>query len=85
MEKNMTLEQWLEQGGTTMSGLAKQLGTSRQAVQSWVTGRVRPKIYFALAIEVLSGGKVTVASWLTPMQALAIEGLKVAAGGPQRG
>ena len=80
----MTLEEWLKEGEVSLSDVARAIGTSRQAVHGWVIGRVKPRIYYILALEVLSGGKVTPQSWLSPVQALALKGLEVASGGPGR-
>lgn len=82
----MTLAEWMKTEGKTMDFVAKSLGTSRQSVHTWVSGRNAPRIYYALAVEVLSEGKVPVESWLTHTQAMAVEGFRsqVAAGGPQQ-
>jgi transcriptional regulator with XRE-family HTH domain len=71
----MTFAQWLEKDGRTQSEIARVLGTTRQAVQSWVAGRVRPTLYYALAVEALTGGAVTPQSWLEQSERLAIQGL----------
>lgn len=56
----MTLAEWMKTEGKTMDFVAKSLGTSRQSVHTWVSGRNAPRIYYALAVEVLSEGKVPV-------------------------
>ena len=82
----MTLAEWMKAEDKTMDFVAKALGTTRQSVHTWVSGRNAPRIYYALAIQVLSEGKVPVESWLTHTQAMAVAGFKsqVAAGGPQQ-
>lgn len=82
----MTFSEWLKAEGGDMNAIAMALGTSRQAVHGWASGRMRPRVYYACAIEALSGGKVSLYSWLSPVQAMAVEGFKakVASGGPGR-
>ena len=83
----MTLTEWMKAEGLTMDAVAERLGTTRQAVHGWVSGRNSPRVYYACVIEALSHGAVPVESWLSPTQAMAIEGYKakVASGGPGQG
>ena len=69
----MTFGEWME--GRSQSDLARALGTTRQAVNNWMTGRSRPTLYYALAIRVLSGGRVGVEDWLTAQEQAALRGL----------
>jgi DNA-binding transcriptional regulator YdaS (Cro superfamily) len=80
----MQLGEWLEQGRMSGGELAKRIGTTRQAVHSWIDGRTRPKVYYALAVETVTGGEVPVSSWLTNVESLALKGMQVAPGGPGR-
>lgn len=82
----MTFSEWLKAEGLTMDVIAQRLGISRQAVHGWVSGRNSPRVYYACVIEALSNGAVPVESWLSPTQAMAIQGYKtkVASGGPGR-
>jgi DNA-binding transcriptional regulator YdaS (Cro superfamily) len=67
------LERWITHGDGTQSEIARALGVSRQAVSSWCCGRVLPSTYYALALEVLTDGEVTVHSWLTEDRMKALE------------
>lgn len=83
----MTLEQYFADGkGLNQTQLAKAIGTTRQAVSNWMVGKSKPKVFFSLAVEIMTGGAVPAASWLSPVQVLALDGLrsKVASGGPKR-
>lgn len=82
----MSFSEWLGSEGITMDNVAKALGTSRQAVHGWASGRMRPRVFYACAIEAMSNGKVPVESWLSPVQAMAIQGFqaRIASGGPGR-
>lgn len=72
----MTLVDWLEQSKTSQSDLARKLGVSRAAVHAWARGKVSPTVFYALAIDAVSGGAVELRSWLDPRDQLAIEGLR---------
>jgi DNA-binding XRE family transcriptional regulator len=76
----MTLDEWMQRAGMSQSDVARTLGTTRQAVQSWSCGRVRPSLYFALALSALTEDQVTVLSWLEQSERLAIQGLWAMAG-----
>jgi len=80
----MTFAEWVKSDGNSMESVAKTLGTTRQAVHGWATGRMCPRIYYACVIETLSKGQVPVSSWLTAMQQAAVEGFaaRVASGSP---
>lgn len=82
----MDFSEWLKTEGITMDVVAKALGTSRQAVHGWASGRMKPRVFYACAIEAMSKGQVPVKSWLSPVQAMAIEGFqaRIASGGPGR-
>ena len=69
----MTFGEWME--GRSQSDLARVLGTSRRAVNNWMMGRSRPTLYYALAIRVLSGGRVGVEDWLDAQEQAALRGL----------
>ena len=69
----MTFGEWME--GRSQSDLARALGTTRQAVNQWMTGKTRPTLYYALAIRVLSGGRVGVEDWLDAQEQAALRGL----------
>lgn len=69
----MTFAEWME--GRSQSDLARVLGTTRQAVNNWMTGRSRPTLYYALAIRVLSGGRVGVEDWMDAQEQAALRGL----------
>lgn len=72
----MTLAEWLKTSGTGQSELGRQIGVTRAAVHNWVAGKVAPTLYYALAIEAISGGKVPAAELLNARDRLAIEGLR---------
>lgn len=76
----MTLDEWMRKAGMSQSDVARTLGTTRQAVQSWSRGRVRPSLYYALALAALTEDQVTVLSWLEQSERLAIQGLWALAG-----
>lgn len=80
----MTLEQWLKKSDVSQLEFAKALGTTRQALNHWISGKSKPKVYFALAVQTLTGGAVPLTSWLTPMQALALKGMEARAAVPQQ-
>jgi hypothetical protein len=61
----MTLEGWLESIDRTNADVARDLGTSRQLVHCWVTGKQKPGLFWALRLEVYSNGKVPVEVWLS--------------------
>ena len=78
----MDFSEWLKTEGNSMDSIAKQLGTTRQAVHGWASGRMRPRVFYAVAIEALSNGQVPVQSWLSPVQRMAIEGFKARQAAP---
>jgi len=69
----MTFAAWME--GRSQSDLARALGTTRQSVNQWMTGKTRPTLYFALAVRVLSGGRVGVEDWMDAQEQAALRGL----------
>lgn len=70
------LAAWLKQSNNmNQNRVAQALGTTRQAVQSWVCGRVKPGLYYALALERLSHGEVGLDAWLTADEKLMLRGL----------
>ena len=70
------LAAWLKQSNNmNQNRVAQALGTMRQAVQSWVCGRVKPGLYYALALERLSHGEVGLDAWLTADEKLMLRGL----------
>ena len=72
----MTLEQWIDTSGLrSQASVARALGTTRQTVQYWCSGRSRPTLYFALAIAALTDDEVPVLTWLDQQERLAIQGL----------
>jgi DNA-binding XRE family transcriptional regulator len=77
-ESARRLEKWLVDSDTTQTELAKKLGTTRQAVSSWCVGRVMPGLFYALAIEELTGGAVELEQWLSSERQAQLESLRVA-------
>ena len=69
------LAAWLKRSDMNQNRVAQALGTTRQAVQSWVCGRVKPGLYYALALERLSHGEVGLDAWLTADEKLMLRGL----------
>lgn len=59
---------WMAARRLSQNQVARLLGTTRQLVQSWSSGRVRPGTVSALAIERLSQGEVPVESWPTAQE-----------------
>lgn len=70
---------WLERSGVSQSDVARSLGATRQLVSLWRKGKVIPGLYYALAIEAMSGGEVEATSWITHEQRLALVGLSIVA------
>ena len=58
------LDQWLRDKDLTQTELAVRVGTTRQAVSSWIVGRVAPGLFYGLAIEEVTDGAVPLESWL---------------------
>ena len=70
------LAAWLKRSDDmNQNRVAQALGTTRQAVQSWCCGRVKPGLYYALALERLSHGEVGLDAWLTADEKLMLRGL----------
>lgn len=78
------LVKWLDDERIKQSDLARTLGVTRQAVQGWHSGNIQPGLYYAMALEVVSGGKVKQTDWLTQAQRLALGGLARIGEGAQR-
>lgn len=72
----MKFGEWIRKTQANQSELARSLGVTRAAVHNWVHGKVSPTVYYALAIEAVTGGEVGLSSWLDARDALAIDGLK---------
>lgn len=71
----MNFSVWFKSSDWTQAEFARAIGTPRQTVQSWLSGRTTPTLFYALAIEALSGGKVLVTSWLTDRQKVMLRGM----------
>lgn len=69
------LKAWMQASGMGQAELARAVGTTRQAVNSWCIGRVTPGLYYSLAIQTLSKGAVPIETWLTGQQRLALKGM----------
>ena len=69
------LNAWLKANQWSQGDLARKLGTTRQAVSQWCTGKVAPGVYYVLALEALTNGQVGAQTWLDQHQRLAILGL----------
>lgn len=67
---------WMQSQGVSQNELALRLGTSRQNVQHWVKGKSRPGLYFALALEAMTGHEVLAESWLDGTERLALKALR---------
>lgn len=72
----MTLAGWIRQSGVSQNELATRLGTSRQNVQHWLKGKSSPGLYFALALEAVTGGAIAAESWLDGREKLALKALR---------
>jgi len=66
------LRQWIKSSGQSQSGLARDLGTTRQAVQGWCSGTTRPGLWHALLLWRRAG--IAPEAWLDPVQRLALQG-----------
>lgn len=55
---------WLDGSGTTVRGLAAQLGLSFGAVGHWMAGRRAPSLDVAVALERVTRRKVPVYAWV---------------------
>jgi DNA-binding transcriptional regulator YdaS (Cro superfamily) len=71
----MTLSEWMQKLDRSQSEVARTLGTTRQAVQGWCSGAVRPSLYHATAIAAMTSGDVAPQEWLTQTERLAIAAL----------
>ena len=69
-----TLAKHLAVTGTSQSEFARRLGTSRQTVSHWLSGS-EPSVYYALAIDIATGGAVPPSAWLNGTQRLALVAL----------
>jgi transcriptional regulator with XRE-family HTH domain len=58
----------------TQADLARELGVARQAVQGWCSGGTRPGLMHALALE--SYAEIGAEQWLSPLESLALRGLR---------
>lgn len=56
----MTLKEYIESGGHSITQIGQHFGISEHGVKKWVYRLRAPDITTALAIEALTGGKVTV-------------------------
>jgi len=65
------LREYLRISRQSQSGLARDLGTTRQAVQGWCSGAVRPGLWHALMLHKKAG--IPPDSWLDPVQRLALQ------------
>jgi hypothetical protein len=69
------LNDWLKASGVSQSELARRIGVTRAAVNNWCLGKVLPNLFYALAIDAVTGGAVDPRSWLEPRDRAAVEGL----------
>ena len=58
----MTLKKYMHTHLLSDVKVAEKLGVTRQSVYGWRTGKV-PKDAMKKEIQLLTGGKVTIASW----------------------
>jgi DNA-binding transcriptional regulator YdaS (Cro superfamily) len=58
------LARHLEDKGMTQTALADRMGVSQALVNQWVTGRRRPNLDSAFAIERATGGAIPASYWL---------------------
>jgi hypothetical protein len=72
----MTLQEWISGRGLSMGAVGKAIGTPRQSVHLWCTGKRTPTLYWAMAIQELTKGEVPLDAWLTTQQRLALTGLR---------
>lgn len=59
----MTLHDWLEKTHTTQEEFAEKSGVPQPLVSRYVTGKGRPHLENALAIEKATDGQVPVRAW----------------------
>jgi transcriptional regulator with XRE-family HTH domain len=59
----MTLHDWLEKTGTTQLEFSEKSGIPQPLVSRYASGKSRPHVENALAIERATDGKVPVESW----------------------
>jgi transcriptional regulator with XRE-family HTH domain len=57
------LSQYLEQGKLTQGAFALRLGVTQATVSRLVSGKAKPGLELAVAIERTTGGKVPVGAW----------------------
>jgi transcriptional regulator with XRE-family HTH domain len=62
----MTLHDWLEKSGMTQQEFAEKSGIPQPLVSRYSSGKGRPHLENALAIERATDGQVAVASWTKP-------------------
>lgn len=57
------LQQWLDDGHTSMTALARAMGVTRQSVSLWALGHTMPSRDNARALEQATDGDVPASSW----------------------
>ena len=60
------LKEFLERAGGTQSGFAQAMGLDPAVIHNWVTGKRRPSIDQAHAIEKATFGVVRMKQWVRP-------------------
>lgn len=60
------LRRWLDLEGLSQRALAERLGCSESLLWAWMSGRRRPSLDYAAAIDRISLGRVPMATWAHP-------------------
>ena len=64
---------WLKDSGRSISSLARDLGVDRKAVTRWATGQHHPGADSSARLELLTGGRVPAANWISGKEAKSLK------------